>query len=225
MSNYNRPCIVWGATGQAKVAYDILLQEGVEIIHLFDNNPCTKSPLPEIPISYGPDGLIAFVDKLRDQRICPADIDFVTAIGGGNGRDRETISEFMESNGFKSRSLIHKTSIVSKSAVIGKNVQLLAGSIIGAFASIGDCSIINSGANVDHDCIIGRSCHIAPQATLAGEIKVGAYTFVGINATILPRLTIGSGATVGAGAVVTKNVSAGVVVVGNPARPLYSNQR
>lgn len=110
--------------------------------------------------------------------------------------------------------------MVSSCADIGKNVQLLAGSIIGAFASIGDYSIINTGASVDHDCIIGRNCHLAPRAALAGEIIVEDSVFVGINATILPRLRICSGATVGAGAVVTKDVAPGAIVAGNPARAL-----
>lgn len=220
MRESSRPCIVWGATGQAKVACDILLGEGAEIIHLFDNDPNVRSPLAGIPISYGADGLLAFIDNLRDQKLRPVDIDCIAAIGGHNGEARETMTQFMESHGFRPRPLIHKTAIISHSSDIGRNIQLLAGSIIGSFASIGDYSIINSGANVDHDCTIGRNCHLAPRAALAGEVTVEDNVFVGINATILPRLRIGSGAIVGAGAVVTKDVSSGVVVTGNPARPL-----
>jgi sugar O-acyltransferase (sialic acid O-acetyltransferase NeuD family) len=220
MNESNRPCIIWGATGQAKVAYEILFGEGAEVIHFFDNNPYSKSPLNGIPISYGPDGLLSFVNNLREQKLRPADIDCVAAIGGGNGVARQTMTQFMESHGFKPRSLIHKTAIVSPTADIGRSIQLLAGSIIGAYASIGDYSIINSGANVDHDCAIGRNCHLAPRAALAGDITVGDNVFIGTNATILPRLRIGTGAIVGAGAVVTKDVSTGVVVAGNPASPL-----
>ena len=220
MSQTNRPCIIWGATGQAKVAYDILLGEGVEIIHLFDNNPNAEPPLPGIPISYGPNGLLSFIDTLIDQQLNPSDIDCITAIGGAHGEAREAMTLFMESHGFKPRSLIHKSAIISPCADIGRNVQLLAGSIIGPFASVGDYSIINSGANVDHDCTIGRNCHLAPRAALAGEITVEDNVFVGTNATILPRLHICSRATVGAGAVVTKDVSPGALVVGNPARAI-----
>jgi sugar O-acyltransferase (sialic acid O-acetyltransferase NeuD family) len=220
MRESSRPCIVWGATGQAKVTYDILLGEGAEIIHLFDNNRNVGSPLAGIPISYGADGLLDFIYSLRDQKLSPADIDCIAAIGGGNGEARETMTQFMESHGFRPRSLIHKTAIISRTADIGRNIQLLAGSIIGSFASIGDYSIINSGANVDHDCTIGRNCHLAPRAALAGEVTIEDNVFVGINATILPRLRIGSRATVGAGAVVTKDVSTGAVVAGNPACPL-----
>jgi sugar O-acyltransferase (sialic acid O-acetyltransferase NeuD family) len=220
MSQSSRPCIIWGAAGHSKVAYDILTGEGAEIIHLFDNNPNIKCPLPGIPISYEADGMLSFIETLRSQQLNPSDIDCIAAIGGAHGDAREAMTLFMESHGFKPRSLIHKSAIISPCADIGKNVQLLAGSIIGAFSSIGDYSIINTGANVDHDCTIGRNCHLAPRAALAGEITVENNVFIGTNATILPRLHIYARATIGAGAVVTKDVAPGVVVAGNPARPL-----
>ena len=49
-------------------------------------------------------------------------------------------------------------------------------------------------------------------------VKKGAN--IGANATILCGVTIGEHSTVGAGAVVTKDVPANAVVVGNPAREL-----
>jgi sugar O-acyltransferase (sialic acid O-acetyltransferase NeuD family) len=220
MSQLNRPCIIWGSTGQAKVAYDILLQEGTKIIHLFDNNINVKSPLPGIPMSYGTDGLLSFIDTLINSELKPADIDCIAAIGGGNGEAREAMTRLMESHGFKPRSLMHKSALISPLADIGQNVQLLAGTIIGAFASIGDFTIMNSGANADHDCVIGNGCHLAPRATLAGEVVVGNDVFIGTNATVLPRIRIEDKAVIGAGAVVTKDIPKGVTVIGNPARVL-----
>jgi maltose O-acetyltransferase len=49
-------------------------------------------------------------------------------------------------------------------------------------------------------------------------VTIGANVWIGAAAIILPGVTIGDDALVGAGAVVTRDVPAGVTVVGNPAR-------
>ena len=50
-------------------------------------------------------------------------------------------------------------------------------------------------------------------------ITIGANVWIGGGALILPGITVGDDAIIGAGAVVTRDVPAGVTVVGNPARP------
>ena len=49
-------------------------------------------------------------------------------------------------------------------------------------------------------------------------VRIGCDVWIGGGAIILPGVTIGDGAVIGAGSVVTRNVSAGETVVGNPAR-------
>ncbi|HEY1360077.1 MAG TPA: acyltransferase [Thermoleophilaceae bacterium] len=49
-------------------------------------------------------------------------------------------------------------------------------------------------------------------------VSIGPGAFLGINCAVLPGVTIGEGAYVGANAVVTKDVPAHTVVLGNPAR-------
>lgn len=54
----------------------------------------------------------------------------------------------------------------------------------------------------------------------AKPVTVGADVWVGGGAILLPGVTVGDAAVIGAGSVVTKDVPAGAVVGGNPARPL-----
>lgn len=52
----------------------------------------------------------------------------------------------------------------------------------------------------------------------AAPIKIGKHVWIGGGAIILPGITIADGAVIGAGAVVTKDVPAFAVAVGNPAK-------
>ena len=56
----------------------------------------------------------------------------------------------------------------------------------------------------------------------ARPIRVGSDVWVGAGAIICPGVTIGDGTTIGAGSVVVKDLPAGVLAVGNPARVLRS---
>jgi putative colanic acid biosynthesis acetyltransferase WcaF len=49
-------------------------------------------------------------------------------------------------------------------------------------------------------------------------ITIGSYVWIATGATILPGVNIGDGAVIGAMAVVSRDVPAGAVVAGNPAR-------
>jgi maltose O-acetyltransferase len=50
-------------------------------------------------------------------------------------------------------------------------------------------------------------------------VRIGNDVWIGGGAILLPGVTVGDGAVIGAGSVVTRDVEAGVTVMGNPARP------
>lgn len=51
-------------------------------------------------------------------------------------------------------------------------------------------------------------------------VRIGRNVWIGAGAILLPGVTIGDDALIGAGSIVTRDVAAGVTVIGNPARPL-----
>lgn len=62
-----------------------------------------------------------------------------------------------------------------------------------------------------------------PQARAEGlesarPVRIGRNVWIGGGAIVLPGVSIGDDAVVGAGSVVTRDVQAGAIVVGNPAR-------
>lgn len=57
-----------------------------------------------------------------------------------------------------------------------------------------------------------------PQAADTAPIRIEDDVFIGMNCLILKGVTIGRGSVVGAGSVVTRDIPAGVIVAGNPAK-------
>lgn len=51
-------------------------------------------------------------------------------------------------------------------------------------------------------------------------VHIGGNVWIGANAVVLPGVTIGDNTVIGAGSVVTKNIPANVIAVGNPCRVL-----
>jgi UDP-2-acetamido-3-amino-2,3-dideoxy-glucuronate N-acetyltransferase len=119
---------------------------------------------------------------------------------------------------------------------IGTFVEIQKQVRIGKRCKISSHTFICSGVTIEDDVFVGHGVmftnDLIPRATSDGGqpqteadwtclptvIQRGAS--IGSNATLLCGITVGERALVGAGAVVTRNVPAGAVVAGNPAKIL-----
>ena len=139
---------------------------------------------------------------------------------------------------------------VSESAKIGKNVKIWHFAYIGDETKIGDNVMIGSLTHVDYKVsigentriegsvyvppltVIGKNVFIGPGATFTNDpypmspkmsgVVVSDGAIVGGGALIRAGVVIGNNAVVAMGSVVTKDVPADMVVMGNPARVRYS---
>lgn len=116
-------------------------------------------------------------------------------------------------------------------AVIGADCNICDHVFIENEVTIGDRVTVKSGVQLWDGVVLEDDVFVGPNATFTNDafprsrqwqtalprtvVRAGAT--IGANATLLPGVTVGRRAMVGAGAVVTRDVPANAIVVGNPA--------
>jgi bifunctional UDP-N-acetylglucosamine pyrophosphorylase/glucosamine-1-phosphate N-acetyltransferase len=132
------------------------------------------------------------------------------------------------------RSVVER-STVEDGASVGPYSHLRPGSHVGAHAEIGNFAEIKNstlGPRVKQhhmsylgDAEIGAGTNVGAGTITANwdgraknRTKIGEKAFLGVDTMLVAPVEVGEGAKTGAGAVVTRNVPAGKLAVGVPAR-------
>jgi maltose O-acetyltransferase len=134
--------------------------------------------------------------------------------------------------------LKNRLKFCGKNVVIESSCQI----IVPEKMEIGDNSSISSfttifatfGVKIGRNCLISSNCGISSynhikislnrikdkseDIKFSQKVTIADNVWIGMNACILPGVEIGENSIIGSGSVVTKNVPANEIWVGNPAR-------
>lgn len=187
----------------------LLAGNSCEVVGIIDDDPRkTGMKVLGVPVLGFVGGLLELVNTL--------DFDGIAVAIGDNYIRYENFQE-LRKFGLKPVTVIHPSAHISRFVELGEGITILAGATINPGAVIEDNVCVNTAASVDHDDYLAMSCHVFPNATLGGTVRVEEFAYIGAGAVVRQNQIVHKYSYVGAGAVVVKDVAEGAIVCGVPA--------
>jgi sugar O-acyltransferase (sialic acid O-acetyltransferase NeuD family) len=119
-------------------------------------------------------------------------------LGIGIPGTRRRVAEDLASRGGSFLTLVHPSSTVVPSAVIGAGSIVCPHAVVSDAAVLGACVLVNYHASLAHDAHAGDFAVLSPYATLGGAAAIGPDCFLGLHASVGPRVSLGAGCKVAA---------------------------
>jgi sugar O-acyltransferase (sialic acid O-acetyltransferase NeuD family) len=160
-------------------------------------------------------GTLAVVGTIDGYPVQDEDL-FVIAIG--NPETRRSVAERLSGRGARFASIVHPRAYVAPTALIEAGCVVCPMAFVGPYARLGAHAVLNVYASAGHDSQVGDFTVLSPYATINGHAVLESGVFLGTHATVLVGKRVGRGAKISAGAVASRDIPAGALAVGNPAK-------
>lgn len=197
----NTKLYVLGGGGHAKVVIDALTASGANIAGLIDPRLEIGTLMLGVPVIGGDEWM---------QKLDPHGAQLANGVGATvKSRVNRKLFDLWSAQGFSFATVLHPSAVVGAEVELAPGCQIMAGAILQPHAKIGVGTVINTSVSIDHDCVVGAHCFVAPSVTLCGGASIGEGVFVGAGATLLPGVKVGNNALIAAGAVVDTDVADG----------------
>jgi len=205
----DRPLVLLGAGGHARVLLELMRAGGHAVLGACDPQLAAEGAAQWQGLDVLGD------DTTLAARLGPAQVRLILGVGQlSAGTLRERIHDRWRVLGYDFPALVHPTAWLADDVALANGVQIMAGAIVQPGCSIGENSVINTRAGIDHDCRIAANVHIAPGATLCGAVSVAAGAFIGAGAVLIQGLKVGERAVVGAGVALVRDLGPGQTLIG-----------
>jgi acetyltransferase EpsM len=202
-----QPVFVFGAGPQGRVVLDVLRSAGTEIGGFLDDR--------QDAVGQEWSGLRVFAAAAW---LASGPHPGTIVIAIGNNYTRMRVGQRVTTAGYRLHAAIHASAVVAEHVAIGEGSLLCMHAGVGTGCTLGINVVINTGTTVDHDSVIEDGAYLSPGVHSAGDVRIGANTFIGAGAILGPGVRIGADAIVGAGAVVLDDLPPRSVSYGTPAR-------
>ena len=214
MDTIKMKSVIIGAGTYSEVYLAFLRDAGVDVVaFLDDDNNLVGKEVGGVPV-IGKTNLIPILkEKYGVEAVyCPI----------GSNKTRVRFLETARNCGLKTPNYIHPTVVIAPNVRIAdEGVYILQATQIMPFVTIEKDVMISAGSNVIHHCHLSQGTFISNGVNFGAFVLAEKYAYIGMGSTVMTGVkVVGEDALVGAGAVVVKDVPAGAVVAGVPAKVL-----
>lgn len=203
--------VIWGASSHSLVVADIIRTAGIyDIVGFIDDTH---------PERYGHEFCNATVLGGREQleTLYKEGIHHLF-FGLGSNDARLKLASVAREKGFQIAKAIHPTASLASDVIVGDGTLISPQASINPAVQIGENVILQSTVTIGHESTIEDGAQISSGAHLGGQVHVGRAVTLEMGSIVGKGVRIGAGSMIGAGSIVLRDIPAGVLAYGAPAK-------
>jgi sugar O-acyltransferase (sialic acid O-acetyltransferase NeuD family) len=204
--------VLFGGSYHANVCIDIIEKIGkYNIVGIVDSKAKIGSVLHGYKVIGRQEEIIELISKYEI---------VAGLITIGDNYARKFVRDFivLKIPDFKFINAIHPSVCIGRNVKLGIGITIMANVVVNPDAEIQDFCILNTGAQLEHNCFMGEFSHLSAGSITGGKVRIGKFSAITLGVTIMDRINIGENTVIGSGSIVTKDLPDNVLAYGIPAK-------